>query len=340
MKLQKQILIWIVVFLFMLFSNISLLTHGMDRFDRTNNKCGCILSYINMERVFNEDNKKLFSIKKFFLDVRGHNTKKIERILSDDVTFIITGRPGMVPLAGTYNGKENVKRYVKEFCSSIYNAQMIFQYNLINQEYINTHVQLIAKVKSSGKTMNLEFVYNWKLNEDGKIKFLRLYYDTYSWYTAFQPGGSNYVEDFKGDMDFNIHAVNLDSQQFVKDMYTAYNTGNIPALLEKLDENFVFILKGDPNCVYPGKYYQGQGFLQFANNLYGVAFYTQPLTCKTIISNGSHIDYIAYEELIWRSTGKAFTSELVHSLIISDDGKLIEFKSYNDSFDVYLAAKP
>lgn len=298
------------------------------------------LGCINMEGIFHENNRKLFSIKKFILDLGRHEVEQIERLLSNDVTFVITGRAGTVPLAGTYNGKEDVKRYVRGFCSSFYNAQLIFQFNLVNQDYINTHVQLIAKVRSSGKPINIELVYNWMVNDDGKIKFLRLYYDTYSWYTAFQPGGSKYVEDFKGDMNFDIHAVNFDSLQLIRDTYAAYTTGNIPALLDKFDDNFVFILKGDPNCVYPGKYYGKDGFLQFANNLFGVAYYTQTLTCRYIVGQGNHFDYLAYEELVWRSTGEVFTSELVHSLILSDDGKLLEFKSYNDSFDVYQASQP
>jgi ketosteroid isomerase-like protein len=188
--------------------------------------------------------------------------------------------------------------------------------------------------------MNLELVYNWKLNNDGKIKFLRLYYDTFSWYTAFHQGGCKYVEDFKGDMDFDIHAVNFDSQQFIKDTYAVYTSGNLPALMERLDDNFIFILKGDPNCVFPGQYYGKDSFLQFANNLFGVAYYTQTLIFQSIIGQGNYIDYLSHEELVWRSTGKVFTSELVHSLIISDDGKLLEFKSYNDSFDVYYASQP
>ncbi len=299
-----------------------------------------ILDCVKTEGIFNEDDRKLRTIMKFIFYLRRHDAEQIERLLSNDVTFEITGKAGIVPLAGTYNGRKDVKRYVRDFCSSFCDAQLTFQFNLVNHDYINSHVQFNTKVRSSGKSVNIELVYNWMLNDDGKIKFLRLYYDTYSWYTAFQPGGSKYVEDFKGNMIFDIHALNFDSLHLIKDTYAAYTTGNIPALLDKLDDSFVFILKGDPNCVYPGKYYGKDGFLQFVNNLFGVAYYTQTLTCRYIVGQGNHIDYLAHEELVWRSTGETFTSELVHSIILSDDGKLLEFKSYNDSFDVYQASQP
>lgn len=341
MRFQKQIITWFAFLFFLLFSATFPSSYGMDCNDKFNEPRGCFLSCTNMEETFKENNRKLFSIKKFFLDLKKHDVKQMKQIFSEDVTFIITGKPGTVPLAGTYNGIEEVQRYMRGFYSSFHNVQIIFQYNLVGENHINTHVQMIAKTRSSGKTMNLEFVYNWMLNEDGKIKFLRLYYDTYSWYTAFQPGGPNYVEDFKGDMNFDIHPVNFDSLQLTKDAYAAYNTGNLPALMDKLDDNnFVFILKGDPNCVYPGIYHGKFGLLQFANNLFGVAYYTKMLTGNYFVVQGNHIDYHASEELVCYATGKIFRCDLVHSIIISDDGKFLEFKSYNDSFDVYQAFQP
>jgi ketosteroid isomerase-like protein len=341
MKCQKQIIAGLFALIFVLFSSISLSLFGMDGNDRFNETKGCFCNgYMNLEGIFNENNRNLFSIKQFFLDLRKPAPEKIEKLLSNDVKFIINGKAGLVPLAGTYNGKDEVQRYVRNFCASFYDTQMIFQFNLGNKDYINTHVQFIAKVRPSRKTMNIELVYNWMLNADGKIKYLRLYYDTYSWYNAFQQGGAKYIEDFKGDMNFDIHSVNFDILQNTKNLYMAYNTGNIPALMDMLDDDFLFLLKGDPNCVYPGKYYGKNEFLQFVNNLSGVAYYTQPLTPRFYVVRGNHVDYHCYEELVWRSTGKAFTSELVHSLIFNDDGKLLEFKSFNDSFDVFRAAQP
>jgi len=295
--------------------------------------------YKNMEAAFRDNNQKLFSIKKFFLDLRKHDPKQMGNLLSDDVTFIISGRVGIVPLAGTYRGKADVERYVRSFCSSIYNAQMILQYNLVGPESINTHVQLIGQVRSSGKTMNLELAYNWVLNNDGKIKFLRLYYDTYAWYNAFQPGGSNYVEDMKGKL-IDIQPVNFDTVQFIKEVYLEFNTMNLPPLLDKMDDNLVFVLKGDTNCVYPSIYNGKTGFLQFCQNLFGVAYYTQTFIINSIIVQGNHIDVLAHEELIWRATGKPFTSDNVHSFVVSDKGTILSFLSYNDTFDVYYASLP
>ena len=339
MKLQKQIITWFSVLTLLLLSGIFLSTYGMDYNNSSNDTQGYFLNCTNLEGTFNENSQKLLSIRNFFLDLRRHDAKQLEQLLSDDVTFIITGRVGMVPLAGTYNGKTEVERYISDFRASLYDAQMIFQYNLASPEYINTHVQLIAKVRETGKTMNVELVYNWMLNDEGKIKFLELYYDTYTWYTAFQPGGCNYVEDIKGEQ-IEFQPVNFDTVQFITELYSEFDSGNITAVLNDFDDNLVFVLKGDTNCVYPGKYYGKTGFMQFLQNLTSVAYYTQPDTILHTIPQGNHIDVLLHEELIWRATGKSFASDLCHSIVVSDDGKLLAFTSYNDSFEVYYASLP
>jgi ketosteroid isomerase-like protein len=298
---------------------------------------GCFLGCMNME---GNNNRKLFSIKKLFLDLRKHDVHHIGNLLSDDVTFIIAGTAGTVPLAGTYYGKEGIESYLKGFCSSLSNVQMIFLFNLVDGDYVNTHVQIIAKVRSSGKTFNMEFVYNWMLTEDGKIKFLHLYYDTNSWYNAFQTGGPDYVEDIKGDMDFDIKKVNFDTLQILKDTYDTFNRGDIPGVLDKLDDNFVFILKGDLSIPFEGKYYGKNGFLQWLNNLMGSARYLGLPINKYYVVQGNRVDAHVYEELMCLATGKIFRSEICQSWIISDDGKLLEFKSYNDQFEVVQAFKP
>ncbi|MCL6591438.1 MAG: nuclear transport factor 2 family protein [Firmicutes bacterium] len=314
--------------------------HTPGKHDVTSDTRRGLVDWLNMEEIFPPNDPKLRTIKQFYQNFKTRDFQHIPKLLTNDVEFTINGRAGTVPLAGSYRGKEAIKTYLKGFCDSISQGQITFQFNLVDGDMVNTHVQIVAKVPSSGKSFDLEFVYNWTLNNEGKIKSLFLYYDTNSWYQAFQAGGADHIEDLKGNMNFTVKKLSFDPLQSLKDTYDAFNRGAIPEILEKLDDQFLFILKGDPGIPFEGIYRGKDGFLRFLNNLKGAATYTGVPVNKFFVVQGNRIDAHVVEELKCLATGKLFRAEIVQAWIISDDNKLLEFKSYNDQYEVVEAFKP
>jgi ketosteroid isomerase-like protein len=312
--------------------------------ENINNSCcmgRSLITYKNMEAVFKDNSRKLLPIKLFYLGLRAHDTKLMLNQMSEDVQFWAAGRAGTVPLAGMYNGKQEVKGYLEGFLSKFSKAQMVFQFNIVDGTWVNTHVQLIAQVPTTGKTLDGEFIYNWMLNEKGKIKYMHLYYDTNSWYNAFHPGGPNYVADIKGDTNFEVNKLSFDPLFLVQETYNTFNCGDIPGVMDKFDDQFVFILKGgDPIVPFEGKFYGKTGFLQWLNLLMSSATYLGMPENRYFVVQGNRVDAHVYEELMCLATGKIFRSEICQSWIVGENGKLLEFKSYNDQFEVVQAFQP
>ncbi len=251
----------------------------------------------------------------------------------------ITGLAGgRVPLSGEYSGGREVDRYFRQLWRELDIREVDVQYQLAENDYVSSHVQIRAEVVSTGAEIDLETVFLFRFGRSGYISEARMYYDTQAWTRAF--GGNadgRLFTDIRNPDDSYEIGVNVDGvAEKVDTLYDLFYAGDIPAVFELLSDDAAVYFKGDPQS-YPfaGSYEGKNEILSFVGNLGGTA---EPVFVERfIVSEGNRADVILYEE--WRvfSTGKIYRVHTVNSWTADAEGRLLGFSNFPDSLEIALA---
>ncbi|OHD11877.1 MAG: hypothetical protein A2086_15415 [Spirochaetes bacterium GWD1_27_9] len=327
----------IVVFLFIISSCAMYETSSTNENAAEDNSLLSSIITKQDNKIFDCKEKSLKNIEKFLYSLEKEKVRRISNLVSKDFTLSVTGREGTVPFAGTYYGKKALEQYLDNFLSSLKIKNIDLQYNIIDNDNINTHLNLVAKVLSTGKSFDLEYIFQWQLDKNGLIKYLKLYYDTYAFYKAYQNGGETYISDIKGTNDFQLINVNFDSEEMAKTLYQKFFTeGDLPGVINMLDTNVLWVMKGDPTIIsYANAYSEVDGFMQFVYNLLGTCTMAAMPEFFYYVKQDNKVDVHLIEQWICNSTGKLMKFEIIHSFSFTADGKIKEFKSYNDTYEGY-----
>jgi uncharacterized protein len=120
-----------------------------------------------------------------------------------------------------------------------------------------------------------------------------------------------------------------DNLTLAKNAYAAFGRGDIPAVLEGIDDNVEWTLPNTPGApiggTQRGKAAVGAWFQKLGENLEFHKF--EPVDW---IASGDKVVIIIKAESTIRSTGKPLSQELAHVHTYLD-GKLVRFREYSDS---------
>jgi hypothetical protein len=296
------------------------------------------LNMMKTKKVMTERDCKEF-LARIFVD--HFKSKKINLLLSrltNDIEWKVVGDIGEVPFAGIYNGKKEVKKYLIAFFNSIKIIDISLQYNLIENNLVNTHIDFKAFVPKTKKQFQIEFVFASELTDFYKIKKMTIYYDTYNFYCAYLKEGPKFIKDYRSDNLYFDRTI-TGSRDYVMAGYNDFLNQNLPGLLDKLSDNVLWILKGNSNVVpVAGVYHGKEGVVNFITTLLQNSYYTG-LNILYTVEEGNRVDFHVKEELIVYATNKKMSVDIVQSFIV-ENGKMIEFESTNNSYNVVKAYTP
>jgi|GEM_PF-3471518 len=268
-----------------------------------------------------------------------------EGLLADGVEFHIIGRPGVVPMAGIYRGKEEVLGYLGSFLEANNPADMLVQFHLEDageSRRVSSHVNIVSEVRSTGKRYDLEFLYKWELDDAlDKIRGMTLYYSTWHLTEAFTEGGDGFVTDQRGTDDFGIIPVGFDTTALAAGLYDGfYVRHDVPGTLAFLSDDVVLVEKGNPALPSNGAYYGKAGFQQLITGVFCYQIYLSPPAFRNYITRGNRTDVTLDVHFGDAVTGKNFFITLNQSLIFDVKGRLLELKSYHDSQEIWMNHLP
>lgn len=254
--------------------------------------------------------------------------------LSDNVELIITGDKNHIPLAGVYKGREGLTEYFNKLNCEAEIDEVIKQDVLIEGDFIDLHIRKKGKFIKSGSRFDLEWVYALEL-KDSKIVKITLFYDTHCFQEAYYSDSKITVSDIKNpdDVRFNPKDSN-DYRPLLEKIYKAfYYDQDIETFFSGIDKDVQFVFKGDEeNTPYVGLYQGHEGISKFLENIIP-NFTATELKFLNSVQQGNRINYRIYEEGLSTPTGKSYKITVLQSFLI-EDNKIVEFKTYNDSYAV------
>jgi ketosteroid isomerase-like protein len=281
----------------------------------------------------------------FFEKLRLGRVNDIRRLLADEVEFHVIGRPGVVPFAGTYRGKEEVLRYLSSFMDANELVDVIVQFHLDDARdsaRIASHVNIISDVRSSGKRYDMEFLYKWEFADSlDKVKNMTLYYSTWHMAEAFSMGGDGSIIDQRGTSDFHTVNVDFDTAVLAENLYnTFYVRGDVAETFQLMGEDIVLIEKGNPALPSNGVYYGKMGARQLITGVFSYQIYKSPPVFSNYIRRDNKTDVTLDVHFGDAVTGKDFHITLNQSLVFDTSGLLLELKSYHDSQEIWMNHRP
>lgn len=146
---------------------------------------------------------------------------RLMKYLASDIIWTVAGEPGKTPFAGTYAGKGQVGRYLRNFCRSIAVSELVLNtITEVQPGIIETGLRLQGIVITTRKTIDIEFQYTWQFNSHQKISKVSVACTVVSLELAFTRGGKGHIiSDFTASQAA-IDKTNamLPIKEFIKDL--------------------------------------------------------------------------------------------------------------------------
>jgi uncharacterized protein len=131
-------------------------------------------------------------------------------------------------------------------------------------------------------------------------------------------------------MEVNQMSEQTENTQVVQDLYAAFNRGDMPAILDLLDEQIDWHFVGRPQDVpFAGRRHGHQQMMAF--------FGTVAATCDVLAfgpnelsSYDDRVVSLGSEQVRVKNTGRIFESDWVHLFTVRN-GKIVQLREYYDT---------
>ena len=318
MKFQKWLIA--VIFVSIIFFSFSICSANVDNVTSCSigSKDAIVTDVIGMFQQFHKNQNNQF-----------------EGIVDKDVIWKYEGVVGAVPFAGTYNGKEGVKRFWRSYLNSVLVTKFELSYYLHQGNIIHLHWIEEGIVKSTGKRYAMETLQRLEFNDKGKLIKLRWYNDTYALYQAFQPHTDPQLSIALHPADYNIKGDGpVDALTAVQNYCGEFLTGNLQPIINNTPANFVLILAGPENLTkIAGTRFGPQGLFDFFNTVFTYEKYNA-FNLINFTTDGCKVDAEFHEEIVILDTGKVVDCDGVWTFVVNSNGQMAKFRSYNDTYSV------
>lgn len=125
--------------------------------------------------------------------------------------------------------------------------------------------------------------------------------------------------------------------KIVKNIYAAFNRGDINTVLDLISENAVLMGTSFDELIFSGEYKGPAGAAEFIGRVHAALDVTD-FEPERHISSGDDVITFGWWEGRSRMTGKSFRSDWAIRMTLSD-GKLVFMRAYDDSANVASACR-
>ncbi|MCL6589850.1 MAG: nuclear transport factor 2 family protein [Firmicutes bacterium] len=275
------------------------------------------------------------TIAKIFQRLQKNDLNCLEGIVAKDIVWKYEGVEGAVPFAGTFYGKESVKKFWRTYLNSVTVINVTLRYFVHAGAVLDLHWTEEGISKPTGKKYIMETVQRWEFNDKGQVQKVRWYNDPFAMYHAFQPNTSQQFSLAQHPADYNITGDGpIEGLPIIKNLFADYLKGDLQAVLSYLDDNVVYILAGP------------QSFTPFAGTWLGSTKFIEAVTiflttCRyetiefyNFVGDGCIVDVEFVDTVLVYSTGKIVPCSGLHSFILNSKGKIVKFRSYNHTYNM------
>lgn len=175
------------------------------------------------------------------------NVKTMFPLLAPDVVWIRKGDPELVPFAGEYNGFRAVLRHWFKLLRAVKIRSIDVDYVFTDEnDRLHVILSMKGKVRKNGNRFDMQFAHLMEFNEQGRIAKNQIFYDTTSWWAAFN--GQDDVQDRRVGYQYDhLQKGELGaSSQTIALAYEAFALGDVFGVMSLFHPtDFLWILKGD-----------------------------------------------------------------------------------------------
>lgn len=124
----------------------------------------------------------------------------------------------------------------------------------------------------------------------------------------------------------------------VMETYAAVGRGDVPALLDLLDEQVVWSLQGPADFPFAGTYNGRDGVATFLQRV-GETLTFEQFEPRTVIAQADTVVVVGYERSRAHATGRLLEMEWAHVYTLSN-GRITSFRAFEDTAALAAAIAP
>jgi hypothetical protein len=244
------------------------------------------------------------------------------------------------PLFGCHQGVANIKKHFELFFETLTVSSLTHQFVIVDGFSAAAHCEAEFKIKASGSTYALEFVALMEPDPEGRLRTLKLFFDTATFLKAVNRSNQTFT-DVRGKdphPEFNSnsrHHAGSSMSEFYNQFLQCY-LGNIPyeKLFERMAEGVEVVFKSDMEVIpYAGQHSGIEGFQQWFKDLFSI-WSLCSFNYTRIFAEGNIVDFEIHELHYYNNpdgSRRYLDVYIIQSWLWDEEGKLHRFKSYHDS---------
>jgi ketosteroid isomerase-like protein len=126
--------------------------------------------------------------------------------------------------------------------------------------------------------------------------------------------------------------------QTVQEIYAAFGTGDVPAILERVAPDVDWLVHGPEGLPFTGRFDGHDGTVRFFSTVGQISQHSA-FEPREFIADGDDVVAFGIERGTIRTTGKTFDSNWAHSFTVRD-GRVTRFRLFTDTAQFVEAMQP
>jgi ketosteroid isomerase-like protein len=274
-------------------------------------------------------------------------TASLQSVIADDSEIWIRGEPENLPFAGTWTGPRSVVKFVERYSANVGNPVFRPRYSMLQEDGEGTALMLFVLEEGiaipTGKAFASESVHEWRIDRSGRIKRFVSWNNSFDFYQAFTAeavaGSLNFRHPLDEALITPTRPCAVDAGAAVERFYRCLLAEDWAGLLDLMDPKIVSTLEGVEDLVSFSGTYRGidevqRQALTFAQTERNVYENLKPRyvtdgnrVCARFDEAGTYVF----------STGIAQNFTNLHCFTVNDAGRIETFRSYNDTWRVWVS---
>lgn len=244
------------------------------------------------------------------------------------------------PLFGLVQGTENVKEHLKGFYDAVEVVRFEKQFIVVDGFGASAHYEAEFRMKGSGSVFECELVALVDLDMEGRVRALKLYFDTASFLKAFGTPNSRFSDAREElahpafDPESKVYAGAVQSNVYNTFLKVGAGQATWDEFWSLWADDMETVFKSNVDLLpYAGRYSGKEGFQQWIQDLFSI-WSLNSFNFTETYAEGNQADFAMHELHYYTNpdgSKRYLDVYIVQSWRADESGKIHLFKSYNDS---------
>ncbi|MFH1154470.1 MAG: hypothetical protein V1793_11700 [Pseudomonadota bacterium] len=244
------------------------------------------------------------------------------------------------PLFGIQQGRTLTKNHYITFYNTVDILELEKQYIIADGLGASSHYRMKIKFKESGSVFDFELLFLMDLDWEGRVRDIRLYFDTATFLKAVQTKNGNFKDVREAlshsafDPDSKVQAAAVGSRIYMAFGMAYMGMGKWEDFYAGMGDGVEVVFKSNVDVLpYAGQYSHKQGFKQWLDDLFSL-WSLNAFNFTKVYTEGNAADFMMHELHYYNNpdgSKRYLDVYIVQSFRVDEKGQLELFKSYNDS---------